>query len=264
MKFTAIFFSALVCAVAAAPAPAPQAAANGAGAAGAAAGAVNLQESTTIDPSVIQTTDDGQNPPVDGQSPALVSKNNFANFCLLGLPEVPITNGLQVKTESCNPTPIGNIPAQAKMPSGKFQSPKNGDTVPANVPFTITMAVKNIQTLNADGFIIGHTHFGINGAVDANGQVSAVVPPPGLPAGAYRLASIVSSSTHQPAIVPVAQHGLLDDAVYFTAVDGSAAAALAAVVAAAPAAAGAAGAAAGQQAAQGQATAGQAAPQRRR
>ncbi|KAJ7286803.1 hypothetical protein C8J57DRAFT_1116526 [Mycena rebaudengoi] len=218
---------------------------------------VDPQESTTIDPSVIQTTDDGQDPPVDGQSPALVSKNNFANFCLLGLPQVPITNGLQVKTGSCNPIPIGNIPAQAKMPSGKFQSPKNGDTVPANVPFTVTMAVKNIQlgtftnagktyfanpqTLNADGFIIGHTHFvieaipsldstaitdptkfaffkGINGGVDAQGQVSAEVPPPGLPAGAYRLASIVSASTHQPAIVPVAQHGLLDDAIYFTAV----------------------------------------------
>ncbi|KAJ7286798.1 hypothetical protein C8J57DRAFT_572236 [Mycena rebaudengoi] len=243
-------------------------------------------------------------PPVDGQSPALVSKNNFANFCLLGLPQVPITNGLQVVTGSCNPIPIGNIPAQAKMPSGKFQSPKNGDTVAADTPFTVTMAVKNIQlgtftnaqktyyanpqTLNADGFIIGHTHFviealssldstditdptkfvffkGINGAANAQGEVSAEVPAPGLPAGAYRLASVVSASTHQPAIVPVAQHGLLDDAIYFTAVaGGGAAAAPAAVAAAAPAAAGAAGAAAGQQAAQGQATAGQAAPQRRR
>lgn len=36
----------------------------------------------------------------------------------------------------------------------------------------------------------------------------------GLPAGAYRLCSINSSSNHQPAIVPIAQHGSLDDCVY--------------------------------------------------
>ncbi|KAJ7293833.1 hypothetical protein C8J57DRAFT_1042631 [Mycena rebaudengoi] len=206
-----------------------------------------------IDPKVLQTTDNGQNPPVDGQSAALVSKNNFANFCLTGLPNTPITNGLQVTTGSCNPIPIGNIPAQTKMPSGKFQSPKNGDTVAADTPFTVTMAVKNIQlgtftnaqktyfanpqTLNNQGIIIGHTHFvieaipsldstaitdptkfvffkGINGAANGQGQVSAEVPAPGLPAGTYRLGSIVTASTHQPAIVPVAQHGLLDDVVY--------------------------------------------------
>ncbi|KAJ7242515.1 hypothetical protein C8J57DRAFT_1192243 [Mycena rebaudengoi] len=139
------------------------------------------------------------------------------------------------------------------MPSGKFQSPKNGDTIAANTPFTITMGVKNIQlgtftnaqktyfanpqTLNNQGLIIGHTHFvieaipsldstaipdptkfvyfkGINGGANAQGQVSVEVPLPGLPAGTYRLGSIVTASTHQPAIVPVAQHGLLDDAVY--------------------------------------------------
>ena len=36
----------------------------------------------------------------------------------------------------------------------------------------------------------------------------------GIPAGAYRLCSINSSSNHQPVIVPVAQHGSLDDCVY--------------------------------------------------
>ncbi|KAJ7293850.1 hypothetical protein C8J57DRAFT_1112471 [Mycena rebaudengoi] len=258
---------------AAAPPPVDNA---GAGNGAAAGGNVDAQDSTTIDPKVLQTTDDGQNPPVDGQSAALVSKNNFANFCLLGLPNVPITNGLQVTTGSCNPIPIGNIPAQAKMPSGKFQSPKNGDTVAADTAFTVTMAVKNIQlgtftnaqktyfanpqTLNNQGVIIGHTHFviesipsldstaitdptkfvffkGINGAANAQGQVSAEVPAPGLPAGTYRLGSIVTASTHQPAIVPVAQHGLLDDVVYFTATAGGAAAAAPAAAAAGAAAA---------------------------
>ena len=36
----------------------------------------------------------------------------------------------------------------------------------------------------------------------------------GLPAGAYRLCSINTAANHQPAIVPIAQHGSLDDCVY--------------------------------------------------
>lgn len=37
---------------------------------------------------------------------------------------------------------------------------------------------------------------------------------PGLAEGAYRLCSINTAANHQPAIVPVAQHGSLDDCVY--------------------------------------------------
>lgn len=46
-----------------------------------------------------------------------------------------------------------------------------------------------------------------------NGVLTADVTA-GLPAGAYRLCSINSSSNHQPVIVAVAQHGSLDDCVY--------------------------------------------------
>ncbi|KAK7064764.1 hypothetical protein R3P38DRAFT_57447 [Favolaschia claudopus] len=221
-----------------------------------------LQASTTVDKSVIQNTDNGQNPPVAGQSAADLSPNNFANLCALGLPKVPLTNGLQVTTGSCNPIPIGNIPSVDRMPSSKFQFPKNLDTIPANQDFDIILATKNIQLgtftnaqktyfanpqkLNGQGQIIGHTHIvmepidsltsvaltdpkkffffkGINEAQDGQGNVKATVTG-GAPAGVYRMCTIVSSATHQPAIVPVAQHGSLDDCVYFTATAGGAAA----------------------------------------
>ncbi|KAJ6626969.1 hypothetical protein B0H10DRAFT_1780499, partial [Mycena sp. CBHHK59/15] len=247
--------SAAAASAAAASAAAAAAAAGKAGSAttaAAAAGSTDLQSSLTIDPSVVQTTDDGQNPPVAGQSAALVSKNNFANFCALGLPQVPITNGLQTTTGSCNPIPIGNIPSTANIPSAKFQSPTNGDTIAANTAFTITLGAKNIQlgtftnaqktyfgnpqTLNAQGQIIGHTHVvleaidslasttitnptkftffkGVDTAADGQGNVQVAVTA-GVPAGVYRVGTIMSASTHQPVIVPIAQHGLCDDVIY--------------------------------------------------
>ncbi|KAF7354362.1 GMC-OxRdtase-N domain-containing protein [Mycena venus] len=197
------------------------------------------------------TTDDGQNPPVTGQSPADISKNNFANLCALGFPKVPLTNGLQITTGSCNPIPIGNIPSVDNMPSSKFQNPKNLDTIASNTTFTVVLATTGIQLgtftnaqktyfgnpqkLNAKGQIIGHTHIvmeavdsltttkltnpknffffkGVNTAQDGQGNVQVDVTG-GVAPGVYRMCTIVSSATHQPAIVPVAQHGSLDDCV---------------------------------------------------
>ncbi|KAJ7630462.1 hypothetical protein FB45DRAFT_1027684 [Roridomyces roridus] len=214
----------------------------------------DLQDSLTLDPNIIQTTGTGQEPPVAGQASALTSKNNFANICSLGLPNVPITNGLQLTGGSCNPIPIGNIPSIQNVPSSKFQSPTNGETLKANTPFNVTLAVKNIQigtftaatetyyanpqTLNAQGQIIGHTHIvieaidaldsttvtdplkfaffkGVDDAADANGQVTVPVAA-GLAAGVYRMGTIMSSATHQPVIVAVAQHGIVDDVIYMT------------------------------------------------
>ncbi|KAF8213669.1 hypothetical protein K438DRAFT_1902637 [Mycena galopus ATCC 62051] len=180
------------------------------------------QSSLTLDSSVIQTTDDGQNPPVTGQSAAATSTNNFMNFCA----GQTITNGLQITTGSCNPIP-------------SFQSPANLDTIPASTSFNITLKTQGIQlgtftnaaktyfanpqTLNAQGQIIGHTHVVIElcllqGCRRWRGCQRQRRRPVagGLPAGAYRMCTIVSSATHQPAIVPVAQHGSLDDCVYFT------------------------------------------------
>jgi len=214
------------------------------------------QTSTTLDPAVIASgfANNGQSVPTAGQVASLTSTNNFINFCLT-VPNVPITNGKQITTGSCNPAPIGVIPNVDTMPSSKFVTPPNGGKVAANTAFDISMAVSNLvtgnfvnaqenyfaapQQLDGSGKIIGHTHFvvellndglaqttptdpgtfaffkGVNGAA-VNGVVTESVAD-GLPAGAYRVCSINSAANHQPVIVPVAQHGGLDDCSYFTA-----------------------------------------------
>lgn len=214
----------------------------------------DAQSSLTLSSAVIATgfQNNGQDVQEAGQVASLTSNNNFINYCLTQ--SVPITNGQQITTGSCNPAPIGTIPSVANMPSAKFSNPANGDTIPANTAFTISMNINNIDTgnfvnaaesyfaapqqLNAQGQIIGHTHVvieslsdlaqttptnpqtfaffkGVNTAA-VNGAVTAAVAS-GVPAGSYRLCSINSSSNHQPVIVPIAQHGSLDDCVYFTA-----------------------------------------------
>ncbi|KAH9486652.1 Pathogenicity cluster 5 protein d [Psilocybe cubensis] len=264
----------------AAAATSTAAAANTAAAASTAAAAANTaaaasssdpQSSTTLDPKVIATgfENDGQDVPTAGQVASLTSSNNFINFCLT-VPNLPITNGKQITTGSCNPAPMGVIPSTDNMPSAKFQIPKNGDSFTENSPFTITMAVRNFQTgafvnaeenyfaapqqVNSGGQIIGHSHVvveqldaldqttptdpkkfvffkGLNAPADANGLLTADVTS-GLPAGFYRLASINTAANHQPVLVPIAQHGSLDDAVYFTVTAGNASAAQASAAAA--------------------------------
>jgi hypothetical protein len=149
---------------------------------------------------------------------------------------------------------MGLIPSSDNMPSAKFTFPKNGDaSLLADVPFTVTMAIQNMQAgvfvnaqenyfaapqqLNAQGQIMGHTHFVIQelSALDqttpldpkvfayfkgvdtpaTDGIVSASVTA-GLPAGVYKLSSINTAANHQPVLVAIAQHGSQDDAVYFT------------------------------------------------
>ncbi|KAJ7748499.1 hypothetical protein DFH07DRAFT_923476 [Mycena maculata] len=218
--------------------------------------AADLQTSLTLDPSVIAAgfTNDGQNPPVAGQTASSTSTNNYINFCALTLPGTPLTNGAQITTGSCNPAPIGLIPAVDKMPSAKYLFPTNGATIAANTAFNATLNINNLvtgvftnaaltyfaapQTLDSTGLIIGHSHMVIEAltsldqttptdpqkfaffkGVDTaavNGVLTVAVSA-GLPAGAYRICSINSSTNHQPVIVPIAQHGSLDDCSYFTA-----------------------------------------------
>ncbi|KAF4572519.1 hypothetical protein EYR36_007026 [Pleurotus pulmonarius] len=232
------------------------------------------QTSLTLDPKVIAKgfANDGQDVPAAGQVASLTSTNNFINFCLT-VPNLPITNGQQITSGSCNPAPIGVIPSVDLMPSSKFTFPPNMGTVPANKAFTISMAIKNLETgnfvnaqanyfaapqqLNGQGLIKGHSHVvveqidsltstqvtnpkqfaffkGLNAA--AQGGILTADVTNGLPAGVYRLSSINSAANHQPAIAPVAQHGSLDDAIYFTVTDGAQAAGANAQAAAANAA----------------------------
>jgi len=223
---------------------------------GAATGNVDLQSSLTLDPKVIATAfkNNGQDVPEAGQVASLTSSNNFINFCLT-VPNLPITNGKQIATGSCNPAPMGAIPSKDNMPSAKFIFPPNGDTsIVEKTAFNISMAIKNFltghfvnaeenyfaapQQLNNQGQIIGHSHVvveqisslgqttptdpkkftffkGLNAAADGRGILTAAVTD-GLPAGFYRLSSINTAANHQPILVPIAQRGSLDDAVYFT------------------------------------------------
>jgi hypothetical protein len=216
----------------------------------------------TLDPSVIASgfLQDGQETPEAGQVASLTSGNNFINFCAT-VPNLPITNGKQITTGSCNPAPIGIIVSTDNMPSSKFAFPTNFGTIKANTEFTIKMAINNMETghfvnaqenyfsapqqTNAQGQIQGHSHVvveaidsltqttptdpktfaffkGLNSAA-AGGILTADVTA-GLPVGTYRLFSINTAANHQPVIVPVAQHGSLDDAIYFTVTaDGAAA-----------------------------------------
>jgi hypothetical protein len=200
-----------------------------------------------LDPSVIQNINGkGQ---AAGEADSLVSTNNFIGFCV----GKTITNGKQVETGSCNPTPMGDIPSIDNMPSVKFQFPPNGGNVQPDTPFTIVMNIRGMQTgaftnaantyyaapqqLNNAGQIIGHNHVvieeiasldstqttnprvfaffkGLNAAA-AGGQLSADVTK-GLPAGTYRMSSITSAANHQSVVMPIAQRGSIDDAVYFT------------------------------------------------
>ena len=226
------------------------AAGNNAAGNGAATGGNDPQTSLTLLASVIATgfENNGQDVPEAGQVPSLTSSNNFINFCAT-VPNLPLTNGAQVKSGSCNPAPMGVIAATTNMPSAKFIFPTNGATIPANTNFTIQMAIRNLETgnfvnaaenyfaapqqVNGQGNIRGHSHItidplpsldstaptdptkfawfkGLNEAA-VNGVLEATVA--GLPAGAYRVASINTAANHQPALVAVAQHGSLDDMV---------------------------------------------------
>ncbi|KAI0793331.1 hypothetical protein C8Q75DRAFT_556435 [Abortiporus biennis] len=212
----------------------------------------DLQKSLTLDNSVIAKgfANNGQDQPTAGQVPSLTSTNNFINFCAT-VPNLPITNGQQIKTGSCNPAPMGVIAAATNIPSAKFTFPDNLGTLQENTPFTIKLAVKHLETghftnanenyysapqvVNSAGDIQGHSHvvieqisslnsktpgdptkFAFFKGLNAGGSVLSADVTAGLPAGVYRAASINTAANHQPCLVAVAQHGSMDDMIYFT------------------------------------------------
>ncbi|KAF9479583.1 hypothetical protein BDN70DRAFT_686268 [Pholiota conissans] len=73
--------------------------------------------SLTLDPSVISSgfSQDGINGSTGGAfTPSLTSTNNFINYCAT-LSAVPLTNGTQQTTDSCNPIPMGALPSSQNM-----------------------------------------------------------------------------------------------------------------------------------------------------
>jgi len=81
-----------------------------------------------------------------GQVKSLTSTNNFMNFCVgTGLPN---TEGKQGDNPSCNSAPIGVIPNSLKVPSLRFQSPVNQQTLRARQTFNMQIRVNNFETGN--------------------------------------------------------------------------------------------------------------------
>ncbi|KAF7337837.1 hypothetical protein MVEN_02006600 [Mycena venus] len=216
------------------------------------------QSSLTLLSSVVaQGFANAQDTPRPGQSSSLTSSNNFINFCATAT--LPLTNGTQTQTGFCNPAPMGVLPASTRMPTSKFTYPRNGEIFAPNAPFTVGLAVTNFATgnfgnsvsnylaapqqLDSSGQIQGHpqvvieaiasssldvpdprrfTFFkGMTGVADSTGVITTTVNT-GLPAGFYRMSSILVTTNGAPALLPVLQHGAVDDAVYFVVADGGA------------------------------------------
>lgn len=182
---------------------------------------------------------------------ALSDPANFINFCS----GKTLTNGLQIKTGSCNGVVMGEIPAQTNMVSTILLFPAHNDEITALQTFNISLRIAHLdpghftnatstyysapQALNEAGDVVGHTHVtvqdlgnsltptqpldaskfvffkGINDAGDGKGLLQAVVTG-GLPAGNYRVCTMSGASNHQPVLMPVAQRGTQEDCNKFT------------------------------------------------
>jgi len=144
---------------------------------------------------------------------------------------------------------MGRLPAKKDMISSIIVYPQPGDRLAANSTFNVTVQTRNLragflvnpttnyytapQALDEQGRIIGHCHVtiqsigslrattppdansfvffkGIDDAGDGNGRLTTVITG-GLPAGAYRLCTMISARNHQPVVMPVAQRGGQDD-----------------------------------------------------
>ncbi|KAI3615685.1 hypothetical protein WG66_011695 [Moniliophthora roreri] len=221
---------------------------NNAGAGGAANGnnGNDPQKSLTLDPRVIATgfQNNGLATAADGSVASLTSSNNFINFCADR--NVDITNGKQIQEGSCNPAPMGLIPSVDNMASSKFIFPSNGAVLQTGQLFTVTMAARNIelgnfvnaqenyfaapQQLNGQGNIIGHSHITIDKIKSLQDTEptdpkyfayfkARILASTLLQMPMELLASINAAANHQPVLAPVAQHGSLDDMIYFTVAD---------------------------------------------
>ncbi|KAH7413370.1 hypothetical protein BKA64DRAFT_719281 [Cadophora sp. MPI-SDFR-AT-0126] len=184
-----------------------------------------------------------------GQAPSATDNANFINFCS----GQTITNGLQLTAGSCNGIPMGKIPASKNMITAMITNPQIGDKVPADTTFNISVQTQHLnagffvnpttnyytapQDLDQNGDIIGHCHVtvqdigslksttppdpttfaffkGIDDAGNGQGLLQATVTD-GLPAGVYRVCTMIAARNHQPVNMPVAQRGAQDDCTKF-------------------------------------------------
>lgn len=148
---------------------------------------------------------------------------------------------------------MGKLPAKSNMISAIITSPQAGQTIQAGTDFNIVVQTSHLtagkftnpttnyytapQDLDNNGDIIGHCHVtvqdigsmtsttppdpskfvffkGIDDAGDGKGLLQAAVPG-GLPAGVYRVCTMIAAANHQPVAMPVAQRGAQDDCTKF-------------------------------------------------
>ncbi|KAK1983201.1 hypothetical protein LZ30DRAFT_563010, partial [Colletotrichum cereale] len=184
-----------------------------------------------------------------GQAPAATDKDNFINFC----EGQTITNGQQLAGGSCNGIPMGRIPSQQNMVSSVITSPRPGERLRAGTSFNVTVQTAHLraglfanpmtnyystpQDLDLAGDVYGHCHItiqdigsltattppdaskfaffkGVDDAGDGKGLLTARVDG-GLPPGVYRACTMITATTHQPVVMPVAQRGAQDDCTKF-------------------------------------------------
>ncbi|WYZ36199.1 hypothetical protein EsH8_XI_000132 [Colletotrichum jinshuiense] len=184
-----------------------------------------------------------------GQAKSETDKSNFINFC----EGQTITNGQQITDGSCNPIPMGKIPAQKNMISAIITNPQPGTKLQASTTFNVSVQTTHLkagvfvnpttnyytapQDLDSAGDIIGHCHVtiqeigsmssttppdpskfaffkGIDDAGNGKGLLQAKVEG-GLPAGTYRVCTMIAAANHQPVTMPVAQRGAQDDCTKF-------------------------------------------------
>ncbi|KAK1222427.1 hypothetical protein PQX77_014760 [Marasmius sp. AFHP31] len=216
--------------------------------------ASDAQTSLTLDSKVISKVVEeplGTGGKAGTYATSLTSSNNFINFC--ATVNLQFTNGKQIQEGSCNAAPMGIIPSIDHIPSLKFQFPLNNAVLAVNDPFTIRLGVNNLATGNfvnsqtnylaapqqvdSSGLVLGHTAIVIE-QLDSLNQTAPTDPSRfsffksalgqltngfhgfdvtgGLLAGSYRLSSVTTDANHHPIVVPLLQHGSIDDAVYFT------------------------------------------------
>ncbi|KAK1230162.1 hypothetical protein PQX77_006756 [Marasmius sp. AFHP31] len=213
----------------------------------------DAQTSLTLDSKVISKVVEeplGTGGKAGTYATSLTSSNNFINFC--ATVNLQFTNGKQIQEGSCNAAPMGTVPSIDHIPSLKFQFPLNNAILAINDPFTVRLGVTNLATGNfvnsqtnylaapqqvdSSGLVLGHTAIVIE-QLDSLNQTTPTDPSRfsffksapgqltdgfhgfnvtgGLPAGSYRLSSVTTDANHHPIVVPLLQHGSIDDAVYF-------------------------------------------------
>jgi hypothetical protein len=148
---------------------------------------------------------------------------------------------------------MGRIPATTNMISSIITYPQPGDRLTPNTTFTVTIKTRHLragylvnpttnyytapQDLDENGDVIGHSHIsiqnigslrslevpdpavfayfkGIDDAGDGKGGLATEVTG-GLPAGVYRVCTMISARNHQPVAMPVANRGAQDDCTKF-------------------------------------------------